>query len=61
MGPTSDTANYVVACHMAHTATGARGKMPTDTTLVTLSKPLSVSCGATCAALVYLRLLRMLR
>ena len=51
LGPTSDTANYSVAYRMAHTATGARGKMPTDTTLVTLSNPLSVSCGVTCAAL----------
>jgi hypothetical protein len=48
LGPTSDTANYAVAYRVAHTATGARGKMPTDTTLVTLSKPLSVSCGVTC-------------
>ena len=33
LGPTSDTTNYAAAYHMAHTATWARGKMSTDTTL----------------------------
>ena len=61
LGPTSDTANYAAAYPMAHTAAGVGGKMPIDTTLVTLSKPLSVSCGVTCAVLVYLRLYYRIR